>query len=149
MFGDVWNQIDSTILTYLENVPLAPKYQVGKPWERWYCTLLFEHALSNIAYMSAGATMKCLLLLLIYCACFVCWLWTWRSKYRIRNLVSLNILWKWKMKVLDFIEIMILSADGFLKLKSISRLQYTKQLLLWYPKNKLGLEFNIHNKLLT
>ena len=50
------------------------------------------------------------------------------SKHRIRNLVSLNILWKWKMKVLDFIEIMILS-DGFLKHKYI-RLQYTKQLLL-------------------
>ena len=28
--------------------------------------------MSNIAYMSAGATMKCLLLLLIYCPCFVC-----------------------------------------------------------------------------
>ena len=51
------------------------------------------------------------------------------SKHRIRNLVSLNILWKWKMKVLDFIEIMILSADGFLKHKTISRLQYTKLLL--------------------
>ena len=52
MFGDVWNQIDSTILTCLEKVPLAPKYQMGKPWERWYCTLLFEHVLSNISYIS-------------------------------------------------------------------------------------------------
>ena len=54
------------------------------------------------------------------------------------------------MKVLGFIEIMILSADGFLKHKSISRLQYTDNYFYDILRTHgFGIQyFHIHKKLL-